>query len=1097
MFIQKDIAMLNYRFLFVAVTFLPFWVAAPAGVWAATTYWIDTAGSNENDCTETAPCQTISHALTLAGDGDVIRIYPGIYREQLEIPFTNFTLEGVGEGVQLYGATRPELREADGLYVADWSWGTSFQGTTFCENLTADVALASGHCNTLGFWQAGERLEQVLSRSEVAAGTFYYDFAAGQVWLLPLNGTGVDQIEGATHPWVVRLTPESRQVTLRQIDIWYGASMPDDGILQVEGSEHTLVDVEVRYSPGAGILVYGADQVYMENVRASHHGQNGWRVRADASFSTGAGWTINDWVDELQVVASSSQNNGWKGYDNCWGGGGTKFSFARDLVIDAFYSADNNGFGIWLDIENHDYTIRNAMSARDAGRGIFVEYISDNGLVENNVVFGTKDADAIGCGISVGLAAADSRNVVLKNNTVYATEPDVKALMLKTGCATCRSFPYPSEYVSWENNLVVNKASAGFVRDLDAGSNDTFSYTGTLIEEQYAGDGSVVVCWDTFGGCTTSLLGVEPLQPGDYLADPTSECGFQQEGEAVAGVGALDFSHPAGDAVCGETPALVPPVAGFSFATSALTVTLTDESTDDGQVVLWSWELGDGNLSSDQHPVHTYAAAGAYPVSLTVTDDDGLTDTITKSVTVELPDVPSPPAAAFDYSISGLSVTFTDSSEDDGEIVGWDWQFGDGAVSGAQHPVHTYESAGAYDVTLVVTDDEGLSAEIQQPVEVSDLPPDDTPPAPAFSFAVDAFEVAFLDESSDTDGTIVSWDWDFGDGATSSSQHPVHTYAAAGAYSVALTVADDTGLMATAVDTVEVFDEAEEAGAFIEQNGLLVMEAEHFSLKFAHVETGDAWAQQAEESVVSMQALPDDGDLILADYTVGNAELQYQVVFESTGTFYVWLRLWALEDGRAVYVGSGVQSTRIGVAAQEVPSTAWTWQGHKNPDRPAQVFIDQAGEKTFSIWMREDGLSIDRIILTTDPAYIPEGIGPAESPRSALVTSRIFPSPPDLPDPGPGQRPEKLQVHGVYPNPAAAGATLIVDVAEAGVAAGGIYDMLGRRVMRVEPQAITAGLHQKILLDTSSLSPGVYLYRIRIDGKAGSNYIAGRLVAAG
>ena len=109
--------MLNYRFLFLAFTLLPFWVAAPAGVWAATTYWVDQTGSNENSCSETAPCQTISHVLTLAGDGDVIRMYPGIYREQIEISFTNFTLEGVGEGVQLYGAARPDLREAEGLYV--------------------------------------------------------------------------------------------------------------------------------------------------------------------------------------------------------------------------------------------------------------------------------------------------------------------------------------------------------------------------------------------------------------------------------------------------------------------------------------------------------------------------------------------------------------------------------------------------------------------------------------------------------------------------------------------------------------------------------------------------------------------------------------------------------------------------------------------------------------------------------------------------------------------------------------------------------------------------------------------------------------------
>lgn len=151
----------------------------------------------------------------------------------------------------------------------------------------------------------------------------------------------------------------------------------------------------------------------------------------------------------------------------------------------------------------------------------------------------------------------------------------------------------------------------------------------------------------------------------------------------------------------GGTPCTI--TASFSASPTAgcapLAVQFTDLSS--GGATSWTWNFGDGNGSSAQHPNHVYANAGTYSVSLTASDGT-CSDVATQ---VGYITVGAVPVADFGASptlgTAPLMVSFTDLSG--GGPSTWAWNFGDGSVSGGQSPVHTYQVPGVYSVSLAVT----------------------------------------------------------------------------------------------------------------------------------------------------------------------------------------------------------------------------------------------------------------------------------------------------------------------------------------------------------------------------------------------------------
>lgn len=176
------------------------------------------------------------------------------------------------------------------------------------------------------------------------------------------------------------------------------------------------------------------------------------------------------------------------------------------------------------------------------------------------------------------------------------------------------------------------------------------------------------------------------------------------------------------------------------------------------------------------------------------------------------------PVAAFTFDCELLACTFTDGSTDpDGndDIESWSWDFGGDGDSDEQSPAHTFSAAGTYQVTLTVTDAAGATnTSAAQAVTVSTTPVN-APPTAAFTVECSSLECTFADASTDTDGTIASYAWNFGEPAspdnTSTEASPTHTYTFTELteVTVTLTVTDDDG---DTGETTETFTVSPAAG---------------------------------------------------------------------------------------------------------------------------------------------------------------------------------------------------------------------------------------------------------------------------------------------
>jgi len=215
-----------------------------------------------------------------------------------------------------------------------------------------------------------------------------------------------------------------------------------------------------------------------------------------------------------------------------------------------------------------------------------------------------------------------------------------------------------------------------------------------------------------------------------------------------------------------------------------------------GPVKLRTWTFGDGGKSTALNPTHQYSKTGLFDVTLDV-ETEFATAATTKPGYILVKRKQAPEAI---ISVSTVKPAVGDIIQfNDGSVPGSApikqrvWRFGDGSVSTLQNPTHTYQQAGTFTVELTVISDHGSdTATVQLNLDFTAPTPDfealETNPSTCSDPVTCPEAVQFVDRSNPGSGTIRKWEWNFGDGGTSTEQNPKHGYNQVGTFTVSLTI---------------------------------------------------------------------------------------------------------------------------------------------------------------------------------------------------------------------------------------------------------------------------------------------------------------------
>ncbi len=367
------------------------------------------------------------------------------------------------------------------------------------------------------------------------------------------------------------------------------------------------------------------------------------------------------------------------------------------------------------------------------------------------------------------------------------------------------------------------------------------------------------------------------------------------------------------DWVTGTLTVDYPPTADFTSSSPdwpGETTVFTNATVSSGTVA-YLWSFGDTTTSTLENPTHAYAAGGTFNVTLQATDEYGA-DTAAGTVTIY-----GPPVAGFTSSSPdwlGETTVFTNATTGQGPIS-YEWDFGDDATSADANPTHVYAEAGVYTVILTATNPAGSDVQVGTVTIYG-------PPVAGFtSSSPDWLGETTAFANSTTGQGPISYEWSFGDDATSADTDPTHVYAAAGAYTVILTATNGAGydVVSGTVEIVQpTLDVTIAGGGAVAQDPLPPYQYGDIVTLTATPNTGWYFAGWSGDlgGLLNPQSLTIDGDMVVTATFTAEPPLTYTLDVMVVGSGTV-----TLDPPGGVYVSSTV------VTLTATPDTAWYFAG--------------------------------------------------------------------------------------------------------------------------------------------------------------------------
>ncbi len=503
--------------------------------------------------------------------------------------------------------------------------------------------------------------------------------------------------------------------------------------------------------------IYVYDGVY-ENITITGGitltGENKETTIIDAG---GTGPVIYATGVNITITGFTIRNSGSNGM------AGIQLNYATNCSIHSNIVENNGAHGITM-AHSDGNTIDDNIIKSNVGKGIGLS-VSDNNIVSNNIIQNNING--------IRLDASSSGNT-FTGNTVKENHYGIDIL------------DSSNNNILSHNILVDNDQNA---KDVCTNSWDNGYSSGGNYWDDYTGV-------DNFNGPSQDIHGSDSIGDTPYNIPGGDNKDMYVLGYFEKSSGPSSNSAPTADAGGPYT----------GHVNQSISFDGTDSSDPDGDPLTYTWDFGDGSTATVVSPTHSYSSVGIYNVLLTVSDGT-LTNTDTTAANISESSMEKyPPVADAGGPYSGnvddiIFFNGSESSDADGTIISYAWDFGDENVGVGKYVNHSYDVASTYTVTLTVTDNSSLTHPATTTATIAASSSQQNQPPVAHidgPYSCDVNQLIQFDasNSSDEDGDIASYFWDFGDGAnvTEINATTTHRYTKEETYTIILTVTDNDGV---------------------------------------------------------------------------------------------------------------------------------------------------------------------------------------------------------------------------------------------------------------------------------------------------------------